>query len=120
MKGSENHNPDSCFTAQGWQILDRQVVAFGNPPKKAISMQVAKGLKRQQVLYWFQVKDDTMVSKWKHRLYMIKQGLLQKRVSGVVVRLTAPITDKISQKEILALQREFASEVVEVLPGYLP
>jgi EpsI family protein len=119
-KGSEHHNPDTCFSAQGWQILNRKVVAFGGPPRKAISMQVTKGLDRKQLLFWFQIEGDTMVSKLRHQLYLVKQSLLHNRANGVVVRLTAPIADRTSQEKIISLQKEFAGEVFELLPEYLP
>ena len=119
-KGSEHHNPDTCFTSQGWQLLDRRIVSFGSPPHKAISMQAVKGLDRIQILFWFQIEDDTMINKLKHQLYLIKQGLLRNKQGGVVVRLTAPIIATGSAEKNLALEKEFAGEIFRILPEYLP
>jgi len=118
-KGSEHHNPDTCFPSLGWQILNREVVTFGDPPQKAISMQVTKGLNRQEVFFWFQTEEGTMVNKLKHQLYLIKESLFNNRANGIVVRLTARIKDG-SSDEILALQKEFAQEVFNILPDYIP
>jgi len=119
-KGSEHHNPDTCFPSQGWQLLDKQIVNFGRSSHKAISMQAVKGLDRIQILFWFQIKDGTMISKLKHQLYLIKQSLLYNKAGGVVVRLTAPITDIGSAEKNLALEKEFAGEIFKILPEYLP
>lgn len=119
-KGSEHHNPDTCFASQGWQISDRETVVFGTPVKQAVSMRISKGLDKARVFFWFQIKNGTMVNKWKHQIYLVKQGLLRDKADGVVVRITVYLSAKYGKEDILALQREFAEHVFELLPEYLP
>jgi len=118
-KGSEHHNPDTCFAAQGWQLLDRHVVSFGSPPREAISMQVVKGLNRIQILFWFQTESSTLVNKWRHQLYLIKQSMLGNSARGVVVRLAVPINNIVEAEKALTLEKEFAGDLFKILPEYL-
>jgi EpsI family protein len=118
--GGTAHNPDVCYPAQGWEIMNRSRAAVQTEETiiQVTRMLVQKGLSKQLVLFYFQTGDRTVPELSHYRLMAIIQGILFNKIGGAIVLISAPIDGTI--EETYAEETEFLSIVGPMLGRYLP
>ncbi|WP_025899935.1 VPLPA-CTERM-specific exosortase XrtD [Sneathiella glossodoripedis] len=120
--GQTPHSPRVCIPSGGWKITDLTTIELNNQgtPVPVNRVMIGKGEQRLLVYYWFQQRGKYIANEYMAKFNLLVGGLVSNRTDGALVRLTMPVTTEMS--EVVADQRlsEFATELFEVLPRYVP
>ncbi|MEW6087371.1 MAG: exosortase C-terminal domain/associated protein EpsI [bacterium] len=119
-KGAYSHNPARCYLSQGWTIIEEKLEEIEISGKLKLNRMFAqKGPLQKVVLYWFQIGNEVFTDKFKHRIQILKKALIIGRLDAVIISVTSD-TEKGTIEYIVGYEKEFAKEVIPVIPGYLP
>ncbi len=118
--GGTGHNPDVCYPAQGWEIIERSPGAVQAEGKtiEFTRMLIQKGLAKQLVLFYFQTGDRIVPELSLYRLTAMVQGIVYNKIGGAIVLISAPIHGTV--EETYAQETEFLRIVGPMLERYLP
>ncbi len=116
------HRPDVCYTAQGFQLVERNAVSlpFGGRPEAAVHgmrMLVKAPGRTEAISYWIRIGNVFTENAWAIRYHIFKQGLAGQAVDGVLVRAS-----RIEQGSGTAsgtryrVQEQFLGDMVRALP----
>jgi EpsI family protein len=113
------HRPDVCYTAQGFQLVERSPVSlpFSAAPVHGTRMLVKAPGRTEAVSYWIRIGNVFTENAWAIRYHILKQGLAGRAVDGVLVRAS-----RIEQGRATAsgsryrVQEEFLGDLVRALP----
>jgi len=125
-EGSGIHSPEVCLPVGGWEMFEvKQVTidlesATGWAPFESNRAIIQKGLQQQLVYYWFEQRGKRMTNDFAVKLVTISDSLTMGRSDGALVRFTTPIGQGETVEEADARVRRLMSEVLPVLPKYLP
>jgi EpsI family protein len=80
---------------------------------------VQKDLDKHLVLYWYQSQGRVIASEYSAKVYLVWDGIKNRRSDGALVRVTTPV---LGGDENTALERAkaFALLIFPSLPHYLP
>ncbi len=136
--GRPSHVPQSCYTGQGFSIVEWTKVPVLSPePSRPVpspeatrraspegtrrvnKMHVKRGNVHQLVLFWHQSKDKVLADGIEQNLHRLKNRLLYNRDDGAFVRLSTSMSPDI-EAEALALLQNFAGELVKLGPANWP
>ncbi len=135
--GRPSHVPQSCYTGQGFSIVEWTRIALPSPePSRPVpsrvegraspeqgrrvnKMHVKRGNEHQLVLFWHQSKDKVLADGIEQNLHRLKNRLLYNRDDGAFVRLSTSMSPD-NEAEALALLQNFAGELLRLLPAYWP
>lgn len=119
-KGAYSHNPARCYLSQGWTIMDEEIENIEMPGDVNVNrMYTQRGPVQQVLLYWFQIDNGVYTDRLKHRIKILKNALLSGRLDAVIISLTCD-TEKNNIESIVGFEKDFAKEVISVIPKYLP
>ena len=116
------HRPDVCYTAQGFQLIERSPVAMpfrgtAGTPVRGMRMLVKAPGRTEAVSYWIRIGDSFTESAWAIRYHIFKQGLAGQAVDGVLVRAS-----RVEQGRAMGAsaryraQEQFLGDLVHALP----
>jgi len=113
------HRPDVCYTAQGFQLVERSPVSFpvSGAAIHGMRMLVKAPGRTEAVSYWIRIGDVFTENAWSIRYHIFKQGLAGKAVDGVLVRAS-----RIEQGSgatsgaRYGVQEQFLGDLVRALP----
>ncbi len=122
-EGKGIHSPRQCLPGAGWVPLDSKVyeiVAPGhNPETVPINKFImGKGLDRQLFLFWYYGRGRIYASEYWNKIYLIWDGLTQKRTDGALVRVNNLIVG--NAEEALETQFDFIQQFLPLLKEYIP
>lgn len=89
--GALTHNPEKCYTAEGWTFLNKKSVQLPGTNQKVLQSALARGDDRQVVVYWYQVRARILVSKWRQVWGVVWRALAGKQTDSLVVSVSAPL-----------------------------
>lgn len=114
------HRPDVCYTAQGFQLVERSRVSMpfsSSPDIQGMRMLVKAPGRTEAVSYWIRIGNVFTENAWAIRYHIFKQGLAGRAVDGVLVRAS-----RIEQGGTTVsgsryrVQEEFLGDLVRALP----
>lgn len=116
------HQPDNCYPAQGFQMLQSELTTFKIDANKYPIIgknQVYMGsTHREAVSYWIRVGDDTFLSGLQMRLKTIKDGVLKQRFDdGMLVRVSSELTADEDTKKLFHLHERFLNDLTASVTG---
>jgi len=114
------HRPDVCYTAQGFQLVERSPVSLpvSGAAIHGMRMLVKAPGRTEAVSYWIRIGDVFTENAWAIRYHIFKQGLAGKAVDGVLVRAS-----RVEQGSGAAsgsryrVQEQFLGDLVRALPA---
>lgn len=118
------HHPESCYGGVGYTIMNDRIETIEIQGEKSCFIQ-AKVLHYHRdnteklIIYFFEAGDFITPSYLKLRKRMMLNQIKLKRHSGTMVRFSTPILNG-NEDEAFTILRNFMSELVPVLPLYLP
>jgi EpsI family protein len=84
------HRPDVCYTAQGFQLVERNPVSLpfsgATGAVRGMRMLVKAPGRTEAVSYWIRIGSEFTENAWAIRYHIFKQGLAGQAVDGVLVR----------------------------------
>ena len=81
---------------------------------------VAKGERKQLVLYWYQAHNRLTASEYWAKWYLVLDSIRMNRTDGALVRVMTPQSDK---EKLEATQRravDFLEQIIPRLNNYIP
>jgi len=117
--GALTHNPEKCYTAAGWTFLDKKRVKLPGANQMILQSTIARGDKRQLVVYWYQERARVLVSKWRHIWSVVWRALAGNQTHSLVASVSAPVggpDSDILEKDLMAFSGLVMSAVAERLP----
>lgn len=116
------HRPDVCYTAQGFQLVNRSAVQFpmtgiGGRQVEGMRMLVSAPGRTEAVSYWIRIGDVFTDDAWKIRYHIFQQGVSGHAVDGMLVRVSQIVPGSQSASaERYRLQERFLADLVRALP----
>ena len=113
------HSPRHCLPGAGWQILQRKPVKVPGPNGgwQVNHLIIGQGLNRLSVLYWYQGRGRVETDELRERIYLVLDGLFQRRTDGALVRITTQLDP---EGRMLKKQIDLASHLIPALERLMP
>jgi EpsI family protein len=114
--GESMHSPKHCLPGSGWEIWDYAATAIPTvgTPTTVNRYSIANSGQRMVVLYWYQSRNRIITSEYAGKLYLLKDGIVDGRTSGSLVRITVPDTP-----DAIKAAEKFASQLIPLLNNCL-
>jgi len=117
------HPPEICYTGNGMSITEdvHDSITVQNPPLtiQANRLRLSKGGFSQIAYYWFKVGGAFTSNYWKQQVLIAVDTLLGKHPSSALVRISANITDRDTERTIRNI-KTFTGLITPDLFKYLP
>lgn len=117
--GALTHNPEKCYTATGWSFLDKSTAGVPGTDRFVLQSTIAKGEGRQVVVYWYQDRDEMIVSNWNHIARVLLKMMLGRETHSLVASISKTtgigIEAKMGEQDM-----EFARQVIGALGDLVP
>jgi EpsI family protein len=121
--GDALHSPKNCLPGSGWTpiALHRVILSFpGHEPFPANRYVIARGDKRQIVLYWYWAHDRGVASEYWAKYYLVADSIRMHRSDGASVRITTPMFPGESAEAAQQRLMPFADHIMPLLDQYIP
>jgi EpsI family protein len=118
--GDTIHSPQNCLPGAGWLPVSSgtQRIGTGADAVTVTRYEIAKGINRQMVLYWYQGRGRVVAGEYANKAWLMFDVARSGRSSGGLVRLIAPVTT--TPEDALAELTAFADDLRPHLQEYLP
>jgi EpsI family protein len=118
--GDAIHSPQNCLPGSGWQPVSSGLARIdtGGGAVTVTRYEIAKGMNRQVVLYWYQGRGRVVAGEYANKGWLMLDAARTGRSNGGLVRLITPVvtSSEAALKEVSA----FASALMPHLVEYLP
>jgi EpsI family protein len=118
--GDTIHSPQNCLPGAGWLPVSSgpHRLADGDRSVTVNRYEIAKGIDRQVVLYWYQGRGRVVAGEYANKAWLMFDAARYGRSSGGLVRLIGPVAT--TPEAALAELSSFAEQLLPLLPEYLP
>jgi exosortase D (VPLPA-CTERM-specific) len=122
-EGEGIHSPQVCIPVGGWEVSEwttttvRLATGETVPLIRAV---IQKGLVRQLVYYWFEMRGRRMSNDYLAKLYTVWDSAMTGRSDGAMVRLVTPIGTREREADAEARLTRFMHDSVPVIPRFVP
>ena len=118
------HLPKHCLPGSGWDVIETGITELDLPglphrPASVNRLVIAKGNQRQVTYYWYQSRGRVVAEDYMKMLYLFWDRTTKSRTDGALVRFAVHL-HRSDDGTAEASLREVASQVVSLLPAYLP
>jgi EpsI family protein len=122
-EGKGIHSPRQCLPGAGWVPVNTTVYQMAvpgyNPETVPVNKFVmGKGLDRQLYLFWYHGRGRIYASEYWNKIYLIWDGLTQKRTDGALIRVNNPVIG--NTEDALKTQSDFIKLFFPLLKEYIP
>jgi exosortase D (VPLPA-CTERM-specific) len=123
--GTGIHSPEVCIPGGGWEVSNwRQVqVSTGDAAIQPFTVNratIQKGLKKQLVYYWFDMRGRRFSSEYKAKIYTVWDSLTRSRADGALIRFVTSIEADESEAAGDERLAAFLASVMKIIPDYVP
>jgi len=124
LSRSAIHLPKHCLPGAGWDVIKTGTVELDLPglPERPASVNrivIAKGNQRQLSYYWYQSRGHVVAADYAKMVHLFWDRATLSRTDGSLVRFSVQMVRK-DEESAEADLREVASQVVPLLPLYVP
>lgn len=114
------HSPLVCFPGQGWEISkpDAQRLETSSGTIDLAIMTVAKGMRRELLLYWFQAQSKTSSGTLMQKIYNFVENLNGGPTDNAFVRVSVPISEYDLEHQRLAAS-DFIRSFYPIFRNYI-
>ena len=118
--GDTIHSPQNCLPGAGWLPVSSgpHRIVNGDRSVTVNRYEIAKGINRQVVLYWYQGRGRVVAGEYANKAWLMFDAARYGRSSGGLVRLIGPVVT--TPEAALADLSSFAERLLPLLPEYLP
>jgi EpsI family protein len=121
--GVSIHSPSNCLPSSGWAFESSHYLnlmdASGKPHRVGEYI-ITDGEHRQFVIYWYQSHGRSIASEYLAKLYLVIDAIRMNRTDGALVRVATPISPAEGSARAKARAESFTSQLVPVLPRFIP
>jgi len=122
-EGEGIHSPQVCLPAGGWEVAEwgpATVQPASGQSVKLIRAVIQKGLVRQIVYYWFELRGRQVTNDYLAKAYTIWDSALIGRSDGGIIRYATPIAANESVAQAEARLQRFLSLSLPAVPRFVP
>ncbi|HEY7497939.1 MAG TPA: EpsI family protein [Vicinamibacterales bacterium] len=118
--GDTIHSPQNCLPGAGWLAVDSgpQTIRLDDRSVSVARYEIAKGIDRQMVLYWYQGRGRIVSGEYANKAWLMLDAARYGRSNGGLVRLITPIVT--TREAALADVSSFAAALLPRLSRHLP
>jgi EpsI family protein len=118
--GDTIHSPQNCLPGAGWLPTSSgtQRLDTAGGPVVVNRYEIAKGLDRQVVLYWYHGRGRVVAGEYANKALLMFDAARHGRSDGGLVRLITPVETTVD--DALGELSSFAAALLSTLPRYLP
>ncbi len=118
--GDTIHSPQNCLPGAGWLPVESGTQRIGTGADAAVvsRYEIAKGLNRQIVLYWYQGRGRVVAGEYANKGWLMFDAARYGRSDGGLVRVIAPV--RTTSADALQEVTAFASALLPQLSRFLP
>jgi EpsI family protein len=118
--GDTIHSPQNCLPGAGWlpTASGTQRIDLGGTSVEVTKYEIAKGLDRQVVLYWYHGRGRLVAGEYANKAWLMFDAARYGRSNGGLVRLIAPVTS--TSDAALDELTAFATALIPRLHEFLP
>jgi EpsI family protein len=118
--GDTIHSPQNCLPGAGWLAVESgpQTIHFSDRSVAVARYEIAKGIDRQMVLYWYQGRGRVVSGEYANKAWLMLDAAQSGRSDGGLVRLIGPVAT--SPDDTLRELASFAAALLPHLSRYLP
>lgn len=122
-EGKGIHSPRQCLPGAGWVPVHTEVYRMAVPGHNPGAVPVnkfvmGKGLEHQLYLFWYHGRGRVYASEYWNKIYLIWDGLTQKRTDGALIRVHNTVIS--NTEAALKNQSEFIQLFFPLLKDYIP
>lgn len=121
--GESMHSPKNCLPGAGWTPVVNDTVPIdpAKPRETRINRYVIEKDSNQALaLYWYQASGRVIASEYAGKFYLVFDALKTGRRDGAIVRVMVNLPKGENPDSQLNLGRDFARELLPILPSHLP
>jgi EpsI family protein len=118
--GDTIHSPQNCLPGAGWLPVSSERYRIDTPDGPAVVTRydIAKGIDRQVVLYWYQGRGRVVAGEYANKGWLMLDAARYGRSNGGLVRLIGPV--RTTTEATVTELSDFARALLPRLPRYLP
>ncbi|HLJ23531.1 MAG TPA: EpsI family protein [Candidatus Acidoferrales bacterium] len=118
--GEAIHSPRNCLPGEGWEPVRSAQLAIASGAQPAVVNEyiVAKGARRDIVLYWYETRGRVMASEYRAKFWLVADGVRNRPTDGALIRIWTTAADGEASAERRAA--EFARLIYPQVTQYLP
>lgn len=118
--GDRIHSPKNCLPGSGWEPVHSarvQIGSAGGAPILVNEYLVAKGARRDMVLYWYQSHGRVIASEYWAKFWLFADALAKRSADGAMVRIwtTASDGEATAHARAVDFARQIYPQVAEFL-----
>lgn len=122
--GRTPHNPYACLPSQGWAIMETGTLimrASYTPEKISLNYIISKNQNiTRYMIHWYQSsKSKVLDSGFKRNIHRFVSKIVHNKNDGAYVQVSTTIGNT-TEKKVPQFLKEFANEIVKLLPEYWP
>jgi EpsI family protein len=121
--GVSIHSPKNCLPGSGWTFESSRYLDLADAngkPHRVGEYVITDGENRQFVIYWYQAHGRSVANEYLAKMYFVFDAIRMNRTDGGLVRVATPIDPKEGTAPARARAESFASQLVSVLPRFIP
>jgi EpsI family protein len=121
--GVSIHSPKNCLPGSGWAFESSRYLDLADAngkPHRVGEYVITDGENRQFVIYWYQAHGRSVANEYLAKMYFVFDAIRMNRTDGGLVRIATPINSKEGTAPARAQAESFASQLVTVLPRFIP
>jgi EpsI family protein len=118
--GDTIHSPQNCLPGAGWYPTSsgRERLQLGPATVTVTRYEIAKGLDRQMVLYWYHGRGRVVAGEYANKAWLMFDAARYGRSNGGLIRLITPVVS--TREAALDELSSFAEALLPQLSRYLP
>jgi EpsI family protein len=122
-EGKGIHSPRQCLPGAGWLPVNVSVHRLTLPNHKPDTVSInkyimGKGSEQQLYLFWYQGRGRIYESEYWNKIFLIWDGLTQKRTDGALIRIHSRFSN--DDNTIFSKQINFIDLMAPILNDYIP
>src|SRR3989339_1460167 len=120
-EGKGIHSPRQCLPGAGWAPLatatwKMDILERNTETIPANQFVMGKGLERQLFHFWYQGRGRVYTSEYWNKIYLIWDGLIQRRTDGALVRVNGSVNGNLENS--VKTQTEFIKKIFPLIKEY--
>jgi len=123
--GQAIHSPQACIPGGGWGIeeFSKKTIELASAGGRSLQVNravIRKGRIEQLVYYWFEQRGRNLTNEYAVKWYILRDGLLENRTDGALVRVITPIRETDSGDDADRRLGAFVEAIYPKLGKFVP
>ncbi len=111
---SQIHSPRHCVPGGGWNVvsLQSETVQLAHGPETVACMNVERGGKQQQIVYWFRTQGGTVTGEYALKWDLVRNALGRRPTNALSVHYSATREDTEAMHKLMAVLDPLLNDIM--------